>query len=710
MLLLRRTVSVALLATAALAAATPVRLIFDTDYMTDCDDPGALGMLHALADNGECAILGTFSSGLNDWAAPAIDAVNTYYGRGDIPVANVKGAGVNMSSSYAQYLAQNFPQDTVSGTATPDALAAYRELLAGQADRSVVIVTVGYATNLRNLLASPPDDYSPLSGSNLVAAKVAKWVNMGGNFEARAGIDTTNVNWTRDKESAVTAIRTWPTEIVFNGREIGHSMRAGVRLALTPATNPVRVAYERYFGGTAKDRHCADPSATLYAVRGLVHGSDRYWELQAGRIAINDDASFTWTPGAMGARGEARMIDAITDPTLGLMAPTEVDEIIEDLMVQLPLGSVLTLPGTPTGGTASVDGAVPGKVVLTWTSCAVAHPASWVAGYRVTRNGTPLGKALGPQFVDVVPASGTYAYAVAAFTASGVVGQSLDIAAHVTLPEEPPPPPPPSAGNPMPYAVDADTLALYHFDEAAGTVSNVAGSAALNLTDTGGPTGRGGGGGGYGAGASAGFGAAFDVPKSGDGQYHASTSGSGGGLQTASAVFQSSLQGPDGAFTYEALVVLHDAAREQEILSHDGSSARSFLFRIVDGTLSLYNGSASFTASLPTSGDHAVVAGEWFHAAVAYNGAASTASNLLFYWTRLDAGGASANRIGTATLPADLSTAANVNKLGVGTSTRSPFRFEPARVDEVRISAVARTAEALIARVPVFRGTAVIVF
>lgn len=33
-------------------------LIVDTDMLTDCDDAGALAMVYALADAGECTILG----------------------------------------------------------------------------------------------------------------------------------------------------------------------------------------------------------------------------------------------------------------------------------------------------------------------------------------------------------------------------------------------------------------------------------------------------------------------------------------------------------------------------------------------------------------------------------------------------------------------------------------------------------------------------
>ena len=42
-------------------SAEPVKVIFDTDMLTDFDDVGALACLHALADAGECEILATVS-------------------------------------------------------------------------------------------------------------------------------------------------------------------------------------------------------------------------------------------------------------------------------------------------------------------------------------------------------------------------------------------------------------------------------------------------------------------------------------------------------------------------------------------------------------------------------------------------------------------------------------------------------------------------
>src|SRR3546814_19991491 len=56
-----------------------VKIIVDTDMHTDCDDAGALAVLHALADRGECEILAIMSSTKDPYAAPTVAAINTYF-------------------------------------------------------------------------------------------------------------------------------------------------------------------------------------------------------------------------------------------------------------------------------------------------------------------------------------------------------------------------------------------------------------------------------------------------------------------------------------------------------------------------------------------------------------------------------------------------------------------------------------------------------
>lgn len=295
-LLLILSVSLSALCGVSLRAAEPVKILFDTDMTTDCDDAGAMAVLHALADRGECEILATVTSVPDPNALATVDAINRYRGRPDVPLGLVKEGGVKMPSKFTGRIAREFPHRVVSGSDFPDAVEVYRRILTNQPDRSVVLVTVGYLTNVRRFLESP-------GGMELARAKVTRWVCMGGNFigdPPQDDLSLGNVNFQRDAASAHYAIHRWPGEIVFAGREVcsvPSGLAIGSALARTPADNPVRRAYEYYFDGTARDRHVADLAAVLYAVRGLTD----CWDLSApGRMDLREDMTFAWVPDPAG--------------------------------------------------------------------------------------------------------------------------------------------------------------------------------------------------------------------------------------------------------------------------------------------------------------------------------------------------------------------------------------------------------------------------
>lgn len=284
------------LLTMGLTAAEPVRLILDTDMDSDCDDVGALAMLHAMADGGEVDLLGIAVSSHHAWSAPCTDAINTWYGRPGIPIGAPKGKAAQANSKFAKTLAERFPHDLKTEAQAEDAVALYRRLLIAAPERSVVIVTIGDLTNIADLLKSPATGEQP-DGLILVKQKVALWVCMGGNFIGKPAHDDlklTNNNFTGDKAGSLYAVQNWPVRLVFVGREIGSvpsGLKAGARLKELPADHPVRVGYEAYFGGEAKNRHVADQTAVLFAVRGLRD----YWDIEAkGFMDIQPDNTFTW--------------------------------------------------------------------------------------------------------------------------------------------------------------------------------------------------------------------------------------------------------------------------------------------------------------------------------------------------------------------------------------------------------------------------------
>ena len=82
-----------LLIAPALLAEGPsrVRIIFDTDMAGDVDDVGALAMIHVLADREEIDLLACVVSSNNRHSAPCLDALNTWYGRPDLPIGVAQG-------------------------------------------------------------------------------------------------------------------------------------------------------------------------------------------------------------------------------------------------------------------------------------------------------------------------------------------------------------------------------------------------------------------------------------------------------------------------------------------------------------------------------------------------------------------------------------------------------------------------------------------
>lgn len=295
----------------------PVNIIYDTDMASDVDDVGALALLHALADLGEAEILAAIVSSQNEYVVPCLNAINTYYGRPDIPIGSVKN-GVETESRYTKAVAESFPHTIQSSSDVPDAAKLYRKILANQPDGSVVIVSVGFLTNLSNLLHTEPDGYSNLGGIDLVMKKVKVWVCMGGHFPRGR-----EYNIHTDAAASVIAVENWPTPIVFSGFEIGKKIMTGERLKGTPESNPVRTAYFHFNG--LNNRESWDHTAVLYAVRGLRD----YWDIgTGGYLHVNQDGSNEW-----------RTTEEVQHSYLiEKMAPADLARIIEDLMLKPPEG------------------------------------------------------------------------------------------------------------------------------------------------------------------------------------------------------------------------------------------------------------------------------------------------------------------------------------------------------------------------------------
>ena len=267
----------------------PVKIIFDTDIGPDYDDAGALAMLHAFADQDEAEILAIMASNKHELVAPVIDIINTYFGRPNLPIGVPKDSGVNITSSslWPEMIVQQYPHTLQSNAEPTDAIPLYREILSQEADHSVTIVTVGFLTNIANLLKSPPDTYSPLNGKDLVVKKVEKLVVMGGKFP-----EGEEFNFVKDSLATQYMVENWPTPITFSGFEIGEKILTGdVLVTRDFENNPIKDIYQFSFEKeNTKARMSWDQTAVLVAVRGV----SPYFDLKPGYCEVDEHGYNHW--------------------------------------------------------------------------------------------------------------------------------------------------------------------------------------------------------------------------------------------------------------------------------------------------------------------------------------------------------------------------------------------------------------------------------
>ena len=301
-----------------------VPVIFDTDMGPDYDDVGAITMLHAFADAGQARILATIASTNYPNVAPVLSVLNTYFNRPNVPIGVPKGTAVSDKDSqhWSDTLVARYPHAIQSNEATPDAVALYRQILAKQPDHSVTVITVGFLTNLANLLSSPADQYSALSGKALVAKKIKRVVSMAGKFPAGR-----EYNVFRDSASSKIVFANWPTPILMSGFEIGEQIHSGLPLTQNARIqhSPVKDVFSISLPKSAEDKNGRmswDQTAVLVGVNGY----EPYYTIKLGRLTMNPDGSNGWDNSG---KGHQYLVVKMPVP--------QVEELINRLMQHQPV-------------------------------------------------------------------------------------------------------------------------------------------------------------------------------------------------------------------------------------------------------------------------------------------------------------------------------------------------------------------------------------
>ena len=289
---------------------TPVSVIYETDFTFDVDDVGALAVLHALADNGEAEILAISYNEVQSRAADAIDAINTWYGRGDIPIGLYDKPLADPDYFHSFYIDELAAmRNDITDNLVDTSLNVYKQILSEKPNNSVTIISVGFLNNLYDLLKEEPA---------LIAQKVDKLVLMGGVYYDE-------FNFVRHDlvEQTQYVLENWPTPLIVS--QEGVYIKTGAALEDTPKDNPVRQAYYAWFDNTFQDRSSWDQVAVLYGVRGR---SSYFEEVDTGNGQLSNGYQWKMEPGH-----RMYLVNKLTT--------TEMSKIIEALMVQPPANALV---------------------------------------------------------------------------------------------------------------------------------------------------------------------------------------------------------------------------------------------------------------------------------------------------------------------------------------------------------------------------------
>ena len=269
-------------------------VILDTDIGSSTDDLIAMEMLYNYMDDmGE------------DYAALA-DVMNTYFGHGSIPIGVERG-GIKDPSVFIDYR-ELYKHTTEKGelmfkrtvsdySQLPNGWELYRRLLAAQPDHSVSICSTGLVSSLVQLLASEPDDISPLSGVELVSKKVKCLYLMAGVFTTSEEPD---YNFLQDPTYAKLLFELWPrsVDVIYSpmevGNEIDYSPENVIRDISWTDIHPIKQVYMKYDCDTGQ--RMWDPMAVIQAVE----GDELFTLSERGIVTLTPIAGTIFTPSATG--------------------------------------------------------------------------------------------------------------------------------------------------------------------------------------------------------------------------------------------------------------------------------------------------------------------------------------------------------------------------------------------------------------------------
>lgn len=256
-----------LLSATSASAMPPRNFIFDTDWFVDVDDVAALRVADWAHKKRLINLIGVVNSTQYTTTPQAQDSLMAFDGVPAVPIASgprTSSGGSGADVFYNSALAGIGTRRLYTNTGLQDSLTVMRTLLANL-QGTTEIITIGFMSCLSDLLQSPADDISPLTGMQLYTAKVTKLWVMGGQYPSGSEF---NFIWSAPVRAAASYVcANCPGPIVFVGSEIGDSLVVGSNLtSIAGAGDPVSAAFTA--SNKANGRSAFDPVTMFIAIAG----------------------------------------------------------------------------------------------------------------------------------------------------------------------------------------------------------------------------------------------------------------------------------------------------------------------------------------------------------------------------------------------------------------------------------------------------------
>lgn len=261
----------------------PVKMILDSDFGSSTDDLFALMMLHHYIDEGLVDLQGIVVDREGEKNAGVVDIFNTYYGHPNIPIG-LERNGVKNPRCFIPYNgicdlkdAQGNPlfKRSFDESKCMDGYKLYRKILSKAEDKSIVIVAIGFATSLSELMQSKADEYSKLNGLDLFSQKVKSVYIQSGRFEETDSMCGYNMRAASKQSEYFYENFPENVDLIMSPSNIGDAMNYLPEDVLADLRdqelNPIKAVYSNYTCDTGQ--RMWDTNCLVNAVMGDSHYS-----------------------------------------------------------------------------------------------------------------------------------------------------------------------------------------------------------------------------------------------------------------------------------------------------------------------------------------------------------------------------------------------------------------------------------------------------